>query len=145
MAKNGLPPVFSCTSCASGALRSGSQRSASASNRSPRLLGERAKRDLLYLSASTLDRLELSHQRMSGIDFVVAISTNQHEVLQLRTRQQILQQVERCRVQPLQIVEKQGQRMLLPREYADESAKHQLEAPLSILWRNFRNRWLALR
>ena len=32
MAKNGLPAVFSCTTCASGAARSGSQRSASAIN-----------------------------------------------------------------------------------------------------------------
>jgi hypothetical protein len=32
MAKNGLPPVFSCTSCASGAPRSDSQRRASATN-----------------------------------------------------------------------------------------------------------------
>src|ERR1700758_5664432 len=76
---------------------------------------------------------------MGGADFVLAITPDQQEVLQLRMRQQILQQIERRRVQPLQIVEKQGQRMLLPREYANESAEHQLEAALSILWWNFRN------
>ena len=31
---------------------------------------------------------------------------------------------------------------MLPREYADESTKYQLEAPLRILWRKFRNRLL---
>src|SRR6185295_15132636 len=51
-------------------------------NQLPEMLSaERPKRDLIYLSASTLDCLELPHQRMSGIDFVVAISTDQHNVL----------------------------------------------------------------
>src|SRR5262249_59614735 len=55
------------------------------------LQGERGKRDLLYLSASALDRLELPLQWMGGIDFVVAISAYQHEVLQIRARHQIFQ------------------------------------------------------
>ena len=32
--------------------------------------------------------------------------------------------------------------MLRPREYADESAEHQLEAALRVLWGKFRDRWL---
>ena len=79
------------------------------------------------------DGFELPHQRMSGIDFVVAVSPDQHEVPQLGPCQQILDQVERRRIQPLQIVEEQGQRMFLPRKNADESAEHHLEAALSIL------------
>ena len=71
---------------------------------------------------------------MSGVDFVVAISPNLEEVLQFRPRQQILQQVKRRRIEPLQIVEKQGQWMLSPREHADETAENELEAALSILW-----------
>src|SRR5262249_4993973 len=43
------------------------------------LLGERTKRDLLYRSPSNPDRLQLPHQGMSGIDFVVPISTDQQE------------------------------------------------------------------
>jgi hypothetical protein len=38
----------------------------------------------------------------------------------IRTRQQILEQVERRRVEPLQIVEEQRERMLRPGEDADK-------------------------
>src|SRR5262245_3458414 len=107
------------------------------------LPGERRKRNLPYLSAGTPDRVELAHQRMGNTDFVVAIGPDQHQMLWVRPRQQILQQVERRRVEPLQIVEKQGQWMLLPREYADKTAEHQLKAALSIPWWNFRNRRLV--
>src|SRR5215467_11828341 len=44
---------------------------------------ERPKGDLLYLSASRLDRVEFPHQRMRGSDFVVAVSTDQQEMLKL--------------------------------------------------------------
>src|ERR1700757_3401150 len=74
--------------------------------------GERRKRDLRYLSAGGLDGVELPHQRMSGSDFVVAIGADQQQVPQIRSGQQILKQVERRRVQPLQVVEKQRKRML---------------------------------
>ena len=43
--------------------------------------GERRKRDLRDLSAGGLDGVELPHQRMGGSDFVVAIGTDQHQVL----------------------------------------------------------------
>ena len=68
-----------------------------------------------------------------------SVGADQHQVLHIRPGQQILEQIERCRVEPLQIVEKQGQRMFRPCEYADESPKHQLEAALRLLWRKLRN------
>jgi hypothetical protein len=43
-------------------------------------------------------------------------------VLQIRADQQILQQVERRRVEPLQIVEEERQRMFRTGEDADETA-----------------------
>src|SRR5260370_12503013 len=52
------------------------------------------------------------------------------------------EKIECGRVEPLQIVEKQGKRMFRPCEYADEPPKHQLEAPLRLLWRELRNRGL---
>src|SRR5579863_518249 len=45
------------------------------------LPSERTKGDLLYLSAGALECIELAHQRMSGINFVVAKSADQHKVL----------------------------------------------------------------
>ena len=128
MAKNGLPAVFSCTSWASGATRSDSQRSASATSWPRSLWAERRKHDLLHLRAGRADRVELAHQRVRGSDLVVAIGADQQQVPQIRVGQQILEQVERRRVEPLQVVEEQRQRMLRPREDADEAPEHQLEA-----------------
>jgi hypothetical protein len=56
--------------------------------------------------------------------------------------QQILDQVQRCRVEPLQIVEEQRKRMFRPGEYADKPPEHQLETALRVLWRKIRHRWL---
>jgi hypothetical protein len=71
--------------------------------------GEGGKRDLHHLAASRLDGLELLPQRVSRSDLVSTIGTDQQEMLQirpgrLRPRQQILQQIERRRVEPLQVI-----------------------------------------
>src|ERR1700678_978837 len=60
-------------------------------------------------------------------------------MLHVRRGQQILDQLERCRVEPLQIIEEQGQGMF-PCEYPDKTTEHQLEAALRVLWRELRNR-----
>ena len=70
---------------------------------------------------------------MRGIDLVVAIGADQHQVPQVRPGQQILEQIERRRVEPLQIVEEQRQRMFRPGEDADETPEHQLETALRLL------------
>ena len=51
---------------------------------------------------------------MAGVDLVVPVSADQHQVLHIRLGQQILDQIEGGRVEPLQIVEEQCQRMLGP-------------------------------
>src|SRR2546426_699322 len=79
---------------------------------------------------------------MGGIDFVVPVGADQHQVLHIRPGQQILEQVQRCRVEPLHIVEEQGERMFRPCEYADESPEHQLETALRVLWWKIRDWWL---
>ena len=78
---------------------------------------------------------------MGRINFVVPVGADQHQMFHARPSQQILHQIERCRVEPLQIVEEYGQRMF-PCEYADKSTDHKLEAALRILSRKLRNRWL---
>ncbi len=60
---------------------------------------------------------------MGGIDLVVPVGADQHQVPHVGLGQQILHQIERCRIEPLQVVEEQGERML-PREYTDESPEH---------------------
>ena len=48
------------------------------------------------------DRFELAHQRMGGIDLVVPIGADEQQVLHVGLGQQIFEQIERRRVQPLQ-------------------------------------------
>ena len=103
---------------------------------------ERRKRDLRDRSRRGLDGVEHAHQGMSGIDLVVPIGADQHQVLQIRPGQQILEQVERRRVEPLKIVEKEHQRMFGSGEYADEPPEHALEAALRMLRRKLRDRSL---
>src|ERR1700757_3136184 len=103
------------------------------------LSAEGCERDLRYLSAGVLDGVEPPHQRMSRSDLVVAIGAYQHEVLQIRPDQQILEQIQRGCVEPLQIVEEQRKRMFRTREHADQPTEYQLEAALRIQWRKFRD------
>src|SRR6266576_180230 len=85
IAKNGLPPVFSYTSCARGLARS---------------------------------------------------------VPQCRVRDQVLEEVERCCIQPLQIIEEQRERVLVASEHPEEAPENHLEAVLRILRRQVRDRSL---
>ena len=79
---------------------------------------------------------------MGGIDLVVPVGADQQQVLHVRLGQQILEQVERRRIEPLQIVEEQRERVLLAREHAEEAPEHQLEAVLRVLRRQLRDRRL---
>ncbi len=69
---------------------------------------------------------------MSGANFVVPVCADQQHVLHVGLRQQILDQVQRRRIQPLQIVEEQGKRVFRAREYTDESAKYLLKPVLCV-------------
>src|SRR5262249_61538870 len=80
---------------------------------------------------------------MACIDFVVPVGADQHQVLHIRPGQQILYQIERRGIEPLQIIKEKGERMFRPCEYTDESTEHQLKASLRILWRGFRE-WRPL-
>src|SRR5215471_21251287 len=56
--------------------------------------------------------------------------------------QQVLEQIERRRVEPLQVVEEQRQRVLRPREHADKTPEYQLKTMLCVLGWKFGNWWL---
>src|SRR5260370_1046886 len=53
---------------------------------------------------------------------------------------QVLEEVERRGIEPLQIVQKQRERVLLPREYAEEAPDDHLEAARRVLRRQGRGR-----
>ena len=79
---------------------------------------------------------------MRGTDFVVPVGADQKQVPHFRVREQMLDQVERRGVEPLQIVEEEGERMFRSREHFEEAPEHQLETALCVLWRKLRNRRL---
>src|SRR6202166_2211830 len=88
------------------------------------------------------DRLQRPPERMSEIDLVVPVGADQQQVPHLRVRDQMLDEVERRGIQPLQIIEEQRERMLLAREGAEEAPEHHLEAVVCVLRRQLRDRWL---
>ena len=45
---------------------------------------------------------------MGGIDFVISVGTDQHQMLHVRLGQEVLEQIQRCCVEPLQVVEETG-------------------------------------
>src|SRR5262249_7060923 len=73
-------------------------------------------------------------------DFVVPVRADQHQVPYIGLSEEVLDQIERCRVQPLQIVEEQGERMLGLREHTDESPQDEPESALSVLERKVGDR-----
>ena len=79
---------------------------------------------------------------MGCVDLVVPIGPDQQEVPDIGLGQQFLKQVERCRVQPLKVIEEQRERMLVPREDAEEAPERQLESTLRLLGRKLGNRRL---
>ena len=80
---------------------------------------------------------------MGRRDLVVPVRADQHQVRHAGWRQQILEEIERRRVEPLQVVEEERQRMVRSREHADEPPKHQLETSSRVLGSELRNRWLV--
>src|SRR6516164_4609300 len=77
---------------------------------------------------------------MRGSDFVVAVGADEEKIAEIGSAQQVFQQVERRRVEPLQIIEEERQGMFRPSEDADKLPNHHLEAPLRVLWRELRSR-----
>ena len=104
--------------------------------------GEGGKRELHHLPTGSLDRLELLLERMRRRDFVVPVRADQHQVRHAGWSQQIFEEIERRRVEPLQIVEEECQRMVPLGEYADEPPEHHLETPSRVLRRELGNRRL---
>ena len=103
---------------------------------------ERCENDVLHCRSGLTDRIELAYQRVGGTDLVVPIRADEQQVLQIGAGQQIFEQVECGRIQPLQVVEEERERMFRSREYADEPAKYQLKTSLRFLRRKLGHRRL---
>ena len=79
---------------------------------------------------------------MGRAHLVVPEGPQQQQRSHVRLDRQITEQVQGRRVQPLQIVQEQRQRMLRPGEHAEQAAEHQLETALCVLRRQLRHGWL---
>src|SRR5437764_13364288 len=69
---------------------------------------------------------------MSRMNFVVPIGTDQEQMLEVRSSQKVFDQIQRCGIKPLQIIEEQRQRMLGACEDIDEPTQEQMKASLRI-------------
>ena len=80
---------------------------------------------------------------MGGRDLVVPVRADEQEVPHIALDHQVLEQVKRRDIEPLQIVQEQGERMLGPSEDSEKPSEHELEAALRVLWRQFRDHGLV--
>ncbi len=103
---------------------------------------ERRQHNLLDPRSSLADRLQRPHERVRRADLVVAVGSDQQQVPYIRIGNQVLQEPKSSRVQPLQIVEEQRERVLRPGERTEEAPEHQLEAVPRVLRRQVWNRRL---
>src|SRR5262245_59630588 len=79
---------------------------------------------------------------MCCCDFVVPVCAYQQHVPRVRMVQQMFEQIECGRVEPLQIIEEKRKRMLRPGKHSQESTKNELEPSLRVLRRQLRDRTL---
>jgi hypothetical protein len=78
---------------------------------------------------------------MDARDLVVAIRADQKDVPHIPMSQQILEQIQRRGIEPLQVVQEQRQRVFRPGEHAEKTSEHELETALCVLRRQFGDRW----
>ena len=134
IAKNGLPSVFWCTRCASGSaavwctvervrheLRHGGA-------------GERGEHNVVHCRLRLPNGRERLHEWVRRADLVVAKGPDHEQVLDVRMGHEVFDELERRRVEPLEIVEKEGERMFLPSKRAQEGSETPYEsgAPLPV-------------
>ena len=79
---------------------------------------------------------------MRAVDLVVPVGPDQQQMPYLRMGDQVLEEVKRRRVQPLQVVEEQRERVLLAREHTEEAPENHLKAVFGVLRRQVRDRRL---
>src|SRR5246127_5469537 len=100
---------------------------------------ERRQHNLLALRSGFAERLQRPHKRVRRANLVIPVGSDQQHVSYLRMRNQTLKEVERCCIQPLEIIKKEGERMFGPGECSEETPEHQLETVLRILRRHVGN------
>jgi hypothetical protein len=70
---------------------------------------------------------------MGHTDLVVSVSADKEEVADVRVGHQMFEEVDGSRVQPLQVIQEESERVFLSGEDTNESAEHRLEPVLRFL------------
>src|SRR5262245_66613391 len=100
---------------------------------------EWSEQDFLQERVALANRRERPHQRMCLRDLVVPVRTDEEQVLAFWLNENVFQELERRSVEPLEIVEKQRQRMLGAREHTDQPPEGAQHAGSRLSGWNFRN------
>ena len=103
---------------------------------------ERREHDLVHPRPSLAQAVQRQHEGVRRADFVVAIGADQQQVACLTPANQVFDQSKSRGVDPLQVVEKQHQRVLGLGEHVEERAKYHLKAVARVLRRQVRDRGL---
>ena len=69
---------------------------------------------------------------MALVDLVVAVRADHEEMLDLRLGQELLEELERGRIRPLQVIEEDDERVLLGGDGAAELPEREVEAGLRL-------------
>ena len=103
---------------------------------------ERCEGQLVHRRAGRLDALERLRQRVSLSDLVVAIGADDEKVPDIRVREDMLEKLEGRRVDPLQVIEEERERVVLRGDGAEEAPEHHLESVLRLFRGELRHRRL---
>ena len=103
---------------------------------------QRRQHDVGCSRTRLADRCQHADQRMHEAYLVVPVGADQQKVLYLGVCDKVIEQIETGGVEPLQVVQEQRERMLRPRERANETPEHHLKTVLPVLRRKLRNRRL---
>ncbi len=97
------------------------------------ITGEGRQADHLHRRSRLTDRVEFAPERMGRINFVVPVGPDQHQMPHIRLSQHVCDEIQGGRVEPLQVVEKERQRMLRPGKHAEEAPEHKLKPASRVL------------
>jgi hypothetical protein len=87
---------------------------------------EGRQHDPAHAGVGLADRLQRPAQLVGGADLVVAVGAAAAGEAR-RVPDDLIDKIERCGIQPLQVIEKQDERMLRTREHAKEAPQYGLE------------------
>src|SRR5262249_7701520 len=88
---------------------------------------ERPQQNALQFNPCRFERAQSPDQRMAGVNFIVAVGAHQEEIFNFMAGEQWPEQAQCRRISPLQVIEKDDQRALLPGQCPDEILKDQLK------------------